>query len=134
MLAIVLTALFVAPFNGLARVIILAWAAGHAAYILGAPEACANLLGQSFVLIVGGRHLRCVVCLFAWALSVTLVAVNIAWCAEILSPALCWWTVLCVAMVQLLVLPLALDRGIMGQVVEIWRDHTGHGLFRAKSA
>jgi len=132
-LAIVVTALFVAPFNALARVVVLAWIAGHVCFALGVPELTANIAGQACVLILGKRHLRDAASLHAWLLSAPLLAINLCWAVGVISPWVGWWTVLIVATVQLVTLSLAVDSRIVHEVMSTWRENGGRGMFRVST-
>lgn len=129
-LAVVVTALFVAPFNGLARVVVLAWIAGHILFQLGIPEVVVNIAGQTCVLILGWAYRHTAANLQAWLLSVPLLLINISCAAGWITPWVAWWTVLLVATMQLLVLSMAIDGNTVEAIMRIWRENGGRGMFR----
>lgn len=129
-LAIVVTALFVAPFNGLARVVVLAWIVGHVSFMLGLPERTANIAGQVCVLALGKAHLHGAADVQAWIFSAVLIVINIGCCIGFITPWITWWTVLLVAMAQLLVLSMAVNVATARAVMRAWRENGGRGMFR----
>ena len=134
MLALVGTALFVAPFNTIARVIVLGWMIGHVGWMLGMAEPWANILGQSCVLFAGIRHVRRWPCVTAWGLSLPLILFNIAWLSGFSEPWAAWWAVFWMASVQLAVLPLGITPTEIRSVLRAWRETTGRGIFRMGAA
>lgn len=132
-LAITLTALVVAPFNGLARVIVLSWLVGHVAWISGMPEPWANLLGQFCVMTLGAKHNGDHFAFIAWLMSIPLIIVNVVWLLGAVEPALAWRIVLVLAGAQLLVLPLAINMSTLRAVTRAWHDNADGGLFREAS-
>jgi len=133
-LAIVATALFVAPFSAIARVVVLSWIVGHLAFMAGIPEPWANLAGQLCVMAIGLRHLRCPMGGVAWALSIILVAVNVIWITGGLPPVQAWWIVLGAAMAQLAALPFTIETDTLRSVYRAWHESTGRGLLREGAA
>lgn len=133
-LAIVATALFVAPFNAMARVVVLSWIVAHVGFVAGLSEPLANLAGQLWVAVQGRRHLRCLSSGAAWGCSILLIAVNGFWLAGAIEPPPAWWTVLTVAFLQLTALPFAIDTATLKAVTRAWYESTGRGLFRAGHA
>lgn len=129
-LGVVVTALFVAPFSALARVVILSWIVGHCFWIAGLPEPFANIFGQTCVLILGRRRSQCATSLIAWALAIPYILVNLAWIGGQASPVLAWWGVLGIALVQLSLLPWAIRGETLRAVTRAWHETTGSGLFR----
>lgn len=129
-LGIVVTALFVAPFNGLARVIVLAWIMTHVSFLFGAPERAVNITGQLGVVILGKAHLRSAADKSAWALSVVLLGINIVGAAGVITPWVTWWAVLLVATEQLLIVSMAIDGWTAHAVTRVWRESGGRGMFR----
>lgn len=129
-LAIVVTALFVAPFNAMARIVVLSWIVAHVAFIAGLPEPVANLAGQSWVALAGRRHLNCAPSCVAWGFSLVLVTVNGFWAANCVDPAAAWWIVLTIAFLQLMTLPFAIEASTLKAVTRAWYESTGRGLFR----
>lgn len=129
-LGIVVTALFVAPFNGLARVIVLAWIVTHVSFMFGAPELVANITGQLGVLILGRAHRRSVADKAAWGLSIVLLGINLAGAGGVITPWVTWWAVLLVATEQLLVVSMAIDGSTAHAVTRVWRESGGRGMFR----
>lgn len=107
--ALILTVFLVAPFNALARVIVVTWGMGEIAYRLGVPELQVNLVQHLAGLLIGVRYLRTFSCVAAYVLFGSLVVVD---CIRIMSPefgAIGWWTVLLLALLQLLVLPFGIE-------------------------
>lgn len=129
-LGIVVTALFVAPFNGLARVIVLAWIVTHVGFMFGAPERAANIAGQIGVLILGKTHRRSVADKVAWALSIVLLGFNIGGAAGIITPWVTWWAVLLIAIEQLMIMSMAVDGSVAHAVTRVWRESGSRGMFR----
>lgn len=127
-LGIVISALFVAPFSAIARVVVLSWIVGHLAFMAGLPEAWANLAGQLCVVTVGLRHLRDGMGGAAWALSIPLIALNTLWLSGGMQPNDAWWSVLVCAMIQLAVLPFTIEKDTMRAVYRAWHESTGRGL------
>jgi hypothetical protein len=105
---ILLTGLFVAPFNPLARVIVISWLAGEFAYWLGTPPYLVNLVQHLGAFVVGSRYLRNEWCLIAWVMfAPMLVCDALALIRE--QEILAWWALLCTALAQLVFLPLGMD-------------------------
>lgn len=129
-LAIVVTALFVAPFNAMARVIVLAWIVGHVCFTVGVPEVWANIGGQTCVLVIGARHLRCAPALMAWSLSIPLILVNLLWFVGIVRPDIAWWAILYSALAQLLILPFTITAETREAISRAWYTTSGRGFFR----
>lgn len=133
MLAVVVTALFVAPFNGMARVVVLAWLVTHVFYSTGLPEVWANILGQAAILLIGWRHMRCAPTILAWGLSIPLLLVNALWLVGVAAGNVAWWVILWTALVQLMALPFAISNEALRAVTRAWNDTSGRGLFRVRA-
>lgn len=133
MLAVVVTALFVAPFNGMARVVVLAWLISHVFYSTGLPEVWANVAGQLAVLAVGARHMRCAPTVLAWVLSLPLLLINALWLIGAVAGATAWWLILWIALVQLMALPFAIGSEAVKAVTHAWNETSGRGLFRVRA-
>lgn len=129
-IAIVVTALFVAPFNAMARIVVLAWIVAHVGFTLGVSEIAANIGGQACVLVLGWRYRFDPANGQAWALSVPLLAVNLACAYGLINSWVNWWTVLVVAMAQLMILCLSVDANVTHQIMRVWRKNGGRGMFR----
>ncbi|MEG3179823.1 hypothetical protein [Sphingomonas sp. LT1P40] len=107
-LGILLTALFVAPFSPLARVIVLSWLAGEFGYWLGAPLHWVNLAQHLTAFVIGSRYLRNEWCIAAWVMFMPMLACDaLALIQE--QEVLAWWGLLCTALAQLVFLPLGMD-------------------------
>jgi hypothetical protein len=132
-LALVVTALLVAPFNAMARIVVMSWIVAHIGFLFGTPEIWANLFGQSCVLALGWRHLRCSASIAVWLMSFGMVAVNFAWLGGRLHPEAAWWAILIIALSQLLILPFAVERNTQQAVVRAWHETTGRGMFRTRA-
>lgn len=128
-LAIVATALFVAPFNAMARIIVLAWIVAHVGFLAGLPEPWANLGGHLAVAIMGRRHLNSYPGIFVWSLALFLVVVDLSLFGGVVQPVPAWWTVLGVSFLQLMILPMAIEVGTLTAVTRAWYESTGRGLF-----
>lgn len=132
-LLIVVTALAVAPFSALARIVVLAWIVAHVAWIMGVPEGWANLAGHLIVMALAARHLRCVASAVVWGLSVVLVVIDAAHLMGRIDNGHAWWAVLSIALVQLVALPFAIDRETLTGVAKVWHRGQGGGLLRTRS-
>jgi hypothetical protein len=108
-LLIVLTAIFVAPFNMLALIIVVSWMCGHFAYVTGLPEPWINLIQHIAASALSWRcgH-RGSACLFAWALFVPLIVGDLLQFTSV-DPRLLWWSTLLTATAQLVALPFGAD-------------------------
>jgi len=115
------TALFVAPFHALARIIVGAWVAGHYLFLAGATEPLANLLQHAAVLVLGIRRLRTPSCLYAWLLGVFLLCADGLWLTGWIAPAEAWWSVLALATAQLACLPFGIDTAQRRATIATWQ-------------
>jgi hypothetical protein len=122
-LAVVATALLVAPFNALARVIVLAWCGSHLAFLEGVDELQINLVGHIAGLLIGARYLRTSACILAYGLFVPMIAADVLRLISANHDEFLWWVVLISAGMQLLALPFGIEwaqvralreRGIQG--------------------
>jgi hypothetical protein len=107
--ALILTVFLVAPFNALARVIVVTWGMGEIAYRLGVPELQVNLVQHLAGLIVGARYLRTTACAMAYVIFASLFVVD---AFRLIGPGLGefgWWTVLSLALLQLAFLPFGIE-------------------------
>jgi hypothetical protein len=129
-MGIVVTALFVAPFNALARVVVLSWIVAHLFWALGAPEQLANIGGQACVFFLGMRHTAGSTQLLAWILSLPIILVSIAWFGGLIEPEACWMVVLIAAMLQLIMLPWSIAGETFRAVLRAWHDTADEGFFR----
>src|ERR1044072_9362279 len=132
--AIVVTALFVAPFCALARIVVLSWIIAHLAWMLGLPEPIANIGGQGSVFFLGLRRNEKNPELLAWALSLPIILISVSWQARLLNPVTCWWTILIIAMLQIAALPWAVSGAGYHAVLHAWRDAVDEGFFRTPEA
>lgn len=132
-LLIVVTALTVAPFSALARIVVLAWIVGHIAWLGGLPEPWANLGGQLTVFVLGRRHLHGGANTVAWGISLVLIVVNGVWILGRIDPGVAWLLVAYTAMAQLFVLPFGIDREMLTGVAKVWHHGQGGGLLRTRS-
>jgi hypothetical protein len=108
-LAIVATAVLVAPFNALARVIVLVWCGSHLAFLAGAPEVKVNLIGHLIGFLVGACYLRTDACLFALGWFVPMIAADVLRLIPANYDEILWWVVLISAGLQLLFLPFGIE-------------------------
>lgn len=132
-LTIVVTALVVAPFNALARIIVLAWIVAHLGYVTGMPEAWANLAGHLTVFALGMRQLHSAPAIMTWALSIPLVVVDTCLLSGFMSPFHAWWAVLGLALAQLALLPFATDRETQMGVAKVWHRGRDGGFLRERA-
>lgn len=130
-MGIVITALFVAPFSALARVVVLSWLIARGMWMAGLPEQIANIGGQGSVFLLGMRRIDGNAQLFAWFLSLPIVLVSIAWFGGLIDPVACWWSILALAMVQLVALPWAIAGETYHAVLKAWRETVDEGFFRS---
>lgn len=118
-LAIVVTALFVAPFNGLARIIVFGWMAGHVAFTLGLPEETVNLAQHGMCVVLGLRYTRPRANLVSWALFAPLLAVDLVRFGSESHDVASWWMVLGLAGLQIALLPIGMNRK---EALAHWRE------------
>lgn len=128
---IIATTLLVAPFNALARVIVLTWFAGHLAYQAGVDELSINVTAHLAGLMIGARYLRSEACVTAFALYLPLLAIDLLRCVTTGHAETLWWAVLTTAFGQLIILPLGIEwaqvaalrkRGLSGWWAAMPRD------------
>jgi hypothetical protein len=108
-LAIFATAVLVAPFNALARVIVLVWCGSHLAFLEGVDELQINLVGHMAGLLIGARYLRTSACILAYGLFVPLIAVDALRLSGAGDAVTMWWAVLLTAFAQLSFLPFGIE-------------------------
>lgn len=131
--AVVLTAIAVSPFNPLARVVVLAWLVAHLLWMTGVPEPFANLIGHAAVFALGSRYLTTVPCLAAWVLSIPMVLTDALLIGGAISPAHAWWIILGVGCGQLALLPFGVDKAQRGAVLRAWKEHGNTHFLRVKA-
>lgn len=128
-LAIVLAALFVAPFNAMARVVILAWFAGRGLWTAGMSEPLADFLAELLILWFGRHCQTRGAARAAWLLSVPLAATNLAWALGWLHVFVAWWVILITATVRLAILPFAIERESVANTVRSVHEALDRILF-----
>lgn len=131
-LAIVLTALFVAPFNGLARVIVLSWIAGHVAWTLGAKEELVNMIQHGAAAVLSIRYTRRSANLLAWTLFAPMLAIDLVRLSAENTTGVPWWLILSIALIQAGFLPFGMDENPIPRWREWARSLTKWPLWRER--
>jgi len=125
------TALFVAPFNGLARLVVTAWLCARLLWTVGLSEPLANVAEHMAILAIGYGRAKGVCSVGAWMMSAFIIVFSGMWASGKLAGEAGWWFVLIFAFAQLAFLGLSTDRETARRVLEIWKEEAGQKMMQA---